>query len=373
LADTTFWAETDGKDETYGLDETTEFDDALDASIFISAWTEYEGIYQGVTEYPTSWDETDGRDEGYGLDELTGYASEDDAAIFMSFLTGVDGTYEAMTDAVTSSFEMGNKVYFLTGTDFIYWDGTTAGKVTDIAYVPTITLGRKTTGGGTANEKLNHLSNSWIDSFSPDGTATTFPLSYGNLSDTLVTAVLNGVDKSETAGDFTVNRVTGVVTFNSAPPAGTDTLQIQAEVTDLMDATVITGCNLCIEFGGKNNAFVFVAGNDDYPNVARYCWVYNPTYWPEDSDISVGNDSRLIKGFGRMNDYLITYKEPGDEFVQWYSELELDTSGDISVSTYGLNDEFGCIAPRSVHPAQNGLLALSDRGVTNSCVKYIQA
>ena len=315
MADTTFWAETDGRDETFGLDETTAFDDALDASIFISAlFAEFEGVYSG------------------------------------------------MADAVTSSFEMGNKAYFLTGTDFVYYDGTTAGNVTDIAHVPTITLGRKTTGGGTPNEKLNHLSNSWIDSFDPDGVATTFPLSFGGLSATLLTAILNGVDKAETT-DFTVNRTTGIITWGSVPPAGTDTLAIQAEVADLMDATVITKNTMVKEFGGKNNSLVMLAGNPDFPNAARYSWVYDPTYWPEDSDISVGNDSRLITGFGRMSDYLITYKEPGDEFVQWYSSIELGTTGLITVPTSGLNDEFGCIAPRTVHPAQNGLLALSDRGV----------
>ena len=270
--------------------------------------------------------------------------------------------YSGLTDAETSSFEMGDKVFFLTGADFIYYDGITCGNVTDIAYVPTITLGRKTTGGGTPNERLNHLSNSWKDSFDPDGVAKTFPLSFSGLSAKPVTAILNGVDKVETT-HFTVNRVTGVATWIDAPPSGTDTLTMQAERIGLMDHTVITRCNMNVEFGGKNNSLVFVAGNPSYPNVARHCWVYDPTYWPEDSDISIGNDSRFITGFGRMNDYLVTYKEPGDEFVQWYSSLDLDADGNISVSTNGLNDEFGCVAPRTVHPAQNGLLALSNRGV----------
>ena len=314
MAETTFWADTDGKDETFGIDDATTFDDTLDASLFMSSWMDFEGISQGLA------------------------------------------------DAPTSSFEMGNKVFFLTGTDFIYYDGVVSGNVTDIAKVPTITLGRKTTGGGTPNEKLNHLINSWWDSFDTDGVATTFPMSYTGLSVKPLIAVLNGVDKAETT-DFTVNRTTGIVTWGSAPPTGTDTLTIQADKDGLMDPTVITGCNMCVEFGGTNNSMVFVAGNPNFPNVARYCWVYDPTYWPESSDISVGNDSRSITGFGRLNNYLVTYKEPGDEFVQWYSELSLDSTGLISISTNGLNDEYGCVAPRTVHPAQNGLIALSDKGV----------
>ncbi|MDP4160934.1 MAG: hypothetical protein Q8911_14420, partial [Bacillota bacterium] len=82
----------------------------------------------------------------------------------------------------------------------------------------------------------------------------------------------------------------------------------------------------------------------------------------EDSDFSVGSDARSVSGWGRMNEYLITYKEPGDETSQWYSEIDI-TDGYVSFPTYALNDEFGCVAPRTVHPAQNGLLALSDKGV----------
>jgi hypothetical protein len=48
---------------------------------------------------------------------------------------------------------------------------------------------------------------------------------------------------------------------------------------------------------------------------------------------------------------------------QWYSEIDIDSAGKVSFPTFGLNDEFGCIAPRTVHSAQNGLLALSDKGV----------
>lgn len=273
------------------------------------------------------------------------------------------GTVLTVTDSPTSFFQVRDKCFIQTGTEFVYYDGINPiATVASIAKVPTITLGRKTTGGGTPNEKLNHLSNSWIDSFDPDGIATTFPLSFSGLSATLVTAILNGVDKTETV-DFTVDRTTGIVTWGSAPPVGTDTLTIQAEKSNLMDATVITKCDKSIEYGGKNNSIVFISGNPSYPNVARYCWFYDPAYWPEDSDISVGNDARFISGWGRMNDYLVIYKQPGDEFVQWYSELELDATGTVSVATNGLNDEFGCIAPKTVHPAQNGLLALSDKGV----------
>lgn len=325
MSETTFWSEFDGRDETFALDELTTFDEAADASIFINAlFARFEGLYSGLT------------------------------------------------DAKTAHFQVGNKMYFLTGNEYIYYDGTTSGNVQSIAHVPTIVLTKKPDGtGGASNEKFNHLSDKWKESFNGDGVATQYVITKQLLSDGLTPITLSTnlfkayiyeVEKTE-GTDFTFNRTTWKATFNTAPVAGIDNVQIQLEADALMDQTLITKCNMAIEYGGKNNSVVFISGNPNYPNVARYCWFYDPTYWPQDNDISVGNDARAITGWGRMNDYLITYKQPGDESVQWYSELELGATGDISVATNALNDEFGCIASRTVHPAQNGLLALSDKGV----------
>ena len=283
------------------------------------------------------------------------------------------GTVLAVTDAPTTFFQVRDKCFIMTGTEYLYYDGTNPiATVQSIAYIPTTVLTKKPDGtGGKSNEKFNHLSDKWKESFDGDGVATEYTITKQLLPDGLTPITLSAnlfkayiyeVPMTEGAG-FTFNRTTWKATFTAAPAAGIDNVQIQLEADSLMDQTLITKCDKAVEYGGKNNSVVFIAGNPSYPNVARYCWFYDPTYWPEDADISVGNDARAISGWGRMNNYLVTYKEPGDEFVQWYSELELDTVGNISVATSGLNDEFGCVAHKTVHPAQNGLLALSDRGV----------
>lgn len=284
------------------------------------------------------------------------------------------GTVTAVTDAPTTFFQVRDKCFIMTGTEYLYYDGVNPiATVQSIAHIPTIVLTKKPDGtGGLANEKFNHLSDKWKESFDGNGVTTEYVVTKQllpngltpiTLSTNLFKAYIYEVEMTEGAG-FTFNRTTWKATFSVAPASGIDNVQIQLEADALMDQTLITKCDKAIEYGGKNNSVVFIAGNPAYPNVARYCWFYDPTYWPQDADISVGNDARAITGWGRMNDYLVTYKQPGDEFVQWYSELELDTAGTVSVATNGLNDEFGCIAHRTVHPAQNGLLALSDRGVT---------
>lgn len=277
------------------------------------------------------------------------------------------GSVLSFNDGPVVFTDMGDKCFFLTGKEYLYYDGTNpVNTVQSIAWVPTTVLGKKADGtGGTPNEKFNHLSQKWKESFSPNGTATEFQLNKINSVTLTVSgwkAWSYGTELAEGTG-FTVDRTTWKVTFSSPPLQGTDSLQIQLEATNLMDSTVITKCTQIIEFGGKNDSVVFMTGNPAFPNTARYSWIYDPTYWPEDYDFNVGGDSRAISGWGRMNEYLISYKEPGDQTLQWYSEITIGTLGDIAFNTYALNDEFGCLSPNTVKPAQNGLLALSDQGL----------
>lgn len=316
----------------------------------------------------------DGKDVTTLFDSTKVWDGESSSSLFISQFSNYEGIYSGLTDAQSVSFKMGNKIFFLNGSEFIYYDGTNAGKVSDIAKIPTIALGKSPDGtGGTPNEAFNRICQKWKVSFNPDGTLTEFQcdiiykedgVTPVTLSDNLFKAYIYEEEMTEGSG-FTFDRTTWKAKFSVAPgfPNDVDTLQIQLEATDLMDETIISKCTNAIEHGGKNNSVIMLTGNPDYPNTIFYCWVYDPTYWPENYDFNVGGDALPITGWGRMNEYLISYKQPGDQSVQWYSEIDLDNDGDIFYNTYQLNDQYGCVAPRTVSPAQNGLLALSDQGV----------
>ena len=61
----------------------------------------------------------------------------------------------------------------------------------------------------------------------------------------------------------------------------------------------------------------------------------------------------------RMIDYLIVFKERS----QYYQTID-DSASPTTFPILPLNSEYGCIAPRSVLEVDNGVLALSERGVT---------
>lgn len=255
-----------------------------------------------------------------------------------------------LTDADTYFFNFGGKCYFYNGTDYCYYDGIQVGRVTDIAYIPTITMGRAPTGGGTQNEDLNYLSNSWVDSFSGTADATEYQLSFSGLSDKPVKVWVSGEEKLENT-DFTVNRETGVITFNAAPGEGTDNIQIQAEKGGLMNPGYINKCTQMIIYGGKNDNRVFACrGNTRY-----HCGLNNPAYWPENNYAVITSDAENLVGFGKMYDYLINLKENSLTFTT----LDSDSGGDVIFPVYPLNDEYGCLAPDSIQPVANGLIFLA--------------
>jgi len=263
------------------------------------------------------------------------------------------GAKTSIADAQCLFFEMGDKLYCLNGTDYIVYDGVNP--VADVVgYVPKITVGRNPDGtGGAADEELNLLSNSWKDVFAGTTGATQYKLSFAGLSAKEVRAWVDGALKVE-GTDFTVDRPGGVVTFGAAP--GEAEVIVQAEKGLLSDSTLITRCTMAIIYGGRNDTRVFFAGSDK--NTRYHSGLFDPAYWPLSAFERIGSDSERITGFGRMYDYLVTFKEN----TVWYSPIETDNDT-VIFPTYPLNDEYGCVSPRTVQPAYGGLLALSGDGV----------
>jgi len=138
----------------------------------------------------------------------------------------------------TQFFNMLDKCYFINGTSYKQYDDGVFSDVTSKSTIPTITLGRGSAGGGTANEAVNLLQPGFIDSFSATG-GSTFQMSFGYLDTASLTAVVNGVSMAEGSG-FTVNRTTGLVTFSTPPASGTDNLRITAYKTVNDTAEVVT-------------------------------------------------------------------------------------------------------------------------------------
>lgn len=280
--------------------------------------------------------------------KLSTWNGETETAV-MTGLSDTDGGFFVVADILL----------YKNGGDFVQWDGTTAGNVE--GYIPELTLGRSPSGGGTVRQEWNLLSSGFIDSFKGDGTSTAYTLSLQGLDATAVTASTDGgshYDKVE-GTDFSVNRTTGIVTWNTAPADGSlltdDNVKIKAYKTQLGFIDNVRRNRYVAQYGGgSNDSRIFMAGDPQNPNVYRYTGLTGSSandyrYFPENSFNRIGSDFRLITGFSKYYAKLIVFKE---EAIYALTYAYSTTSGS-SFPVQQLNSQFGCDMPRSIQTIGN--------------------
>ncbi len=251
------------------------------------------------------------------------------------FLTGdVEETliYTGMAEHKSVSFQLNQKLVILDGMKIRIYDGENVTPVEDMAYIPTLTISKDYTGGGTDYEPLNLLQPAFIEQFyvkEEQNTVKEFQLTFGDLDDTEVLAWVldaNGDWQSKVENtDFTVDREKGKVTFSTAPGkspiTGEDNVKIQAYRTVEGYADRINHCTIGAMFGvnGANDR-LFVSGNPDqgvnddgdlytYINCDWFSQQYDPTYFADTWYSKLGSDTSAIMGYSIINNYLAAHKD----------------------------------------------------------------
>lgn len=257
------------------------------------------------------------------------------SATVAKVVTDTDSSYEK-TIAVSSenlytgannersvSLPFNNKLYILDGKEILQYDGYSIVPICDIAYIPTLTISKEPTGGGTDYEALNLVQPGFTEQFICTASTTKFQMTFGELDSTEVKAwVLNSnaewVRKYE-GTDFSVDRITGIITFTSAvgatPVSGEDNVKITAYRTVEDYADRINKCRVGCLFGvnGAQDR-IFVGGNPDkdYLNYDWYSQRLDATYFGDTSYCTLGNSSSSIVGYAIINNYLAAFKGKGE-------------------------------------------------------------
>jgi Uncharacterized conserved protein len=245
-----------------------------------------------------------------------------------------------LPDAPTRFIPFGNKVYLNNGHEYKSFDGTTFATVQ--GYRPKIAITTPPAGGGTTYEQINILTGQKHQTFSPDGSSTSF-----QLAETSINSVdfvkINGVLK--TAGtDYTVDLSNGKVNFTTAPTGGVpDSCDIGwTKGTGQRD--LIEKCRFSMDYSGKSDSRVFLWGNQDYKN--RRFWsgladgVPSAEYFEANSFSDEGNGQYAITDMVKMDDTQKIFLENGTR----YSNYETETVNNqviASFPSYELSDEIG--------------------------------
>lgn len=279
--------------------------------------------------------------------------------------------YSSMANARSVFYTFNNFCWIKDGTNYLRYDGTSVVTVASIAYVPTLFISTPPAGGGTANENFNLLGAGFKQSFSGNGTATTFQLALTSLDATAVSAVVNGITILEGAG-LTVNRTTGLVTFTVAPTTGTNNVIITAFKTVSTNPDIVNKCTDFVIFGGTNDTRVHWYGNSNMPNRVQHSGLFDPSYAPDLAFLLVGSDSSAVKKMVAQYDTCIILKGPlltststtqnANENIIWAMSFDL-SSGVASFPLKPLNNQINCISIDSVQLIQNNPTWLSSLGV----------
>lgn len=213
--------------------------------------------------------------------------------------------YSGVKAANSDSFIYDNTWYFKDGKNYLKYDGTTVKEV--VGFVPTTSIARKPSGGGTIYQDVNLLIGRRINTFLADGTSKEYFLDAQNI-DASFKPIVKVNDKVVT--NYTVDCGKGRITFNKAPSApktdGQDNVSIEFQKNVFGYPDRIKNCTMLQVFDNR----VFFSGNKDYPNTVWHCSLDDPSYCSDLDYYHEGLDNAAVKGLVAGNNALWVFREP---------------------------------------------------------------
>lgn len=275
---------------------------------------------------------------------------------------------QSMNNKRTNFNRFGEYLYINDGENYLFYDGTEVKNVSEIAYIPTTTIGRKPLGGGERLEDVNVLQPKRINAFVADSTSTTFVLDSDNIDEEDVKVIVN----DQVVSNYTVNYIAGSITFNTAPPAptisGQDNVFIEFSKTILRYATRISKCTKVINWDNR----LFYTGNPDYPNALFHSELNNPAYISDLSYYEDGSSDSPIMDICIGSNVLWVFKNNDQNNSNvFYHEAQIDNEqGAIYPRKQG-NVETGCIS-KAINFSDD-IVYLSNKGLEGITTENIES
>ena len=273
----------------------------------LNVWKDYKETDSIRTrpgmELATAFDDT-----VYGIFFFKGAMLVHSGTMLYKVVNGTKTTlYSGLNERESNAFVYEDTWYFKDGKHYLQFNGSTIKEVE--GYVPTTSIGRKPTGGGSIYEDVNMLTGRRINTFLSDGESLDYFLDSFNLDTDFAPIVkIDG----ETVTGYTVDYTKGKITFDTPPSMpltdGQDNVSIEFCKTVDGYRDVILKCTLLQVFDNR----VFFSGNADHPNVVYHCSLNDPSYCSDLDYYQEGLDTAAVKGLVAGNNVLWVFREPSD-------------------------------------------------------------
>lgn len=246
-------------------------------------------------------------------------------------------------------------------------------------YIPTTSISRDSSGGGTDYELINLMSPYRINTFLTEMVETTlngeiqkypqteFKLDDTNIDSVELVEVLNDSGEWDIITDYTVDKKMGKVILAQAPGdspvLGRDNVSIKYKKIVNENYSKINKCNIATLYGydGNNNR-IFASGNDEFSNYDFHCEADDPTYWPDENFTRIGTEP--IVSYSRLGDgTLAIHKKQSDtDCTVYYRKCSLLNETEVFPLENGVKN-IGCISKYANCNLLNDPLFLSEQGV----------
>ena len=275
----------------------------------------------------------------------------------------VNGTsteiYSGMNPKKSQSFIYSNIFYIKDGINYLKYDGNTITNV--VGYIPTTSIGRKPTGGGSIYEDVNMLSPYRKNGFVGDGESTVYYLDAKNIDNESPQVTVNGINLTPLT-EFTYDITAGTITFATAPSEpytdGQDNVIIKYKKTASGHADRIKKCTILEVFDNR----VFFSGNQDYPNTIWHSSLNDPSYCSDLDYYNEGLDLSPVKSMVAGNNALWVFKKPSQaNTTVFYHNPIIDADyGKVYPSSHS-SISTGCVATGINF--NDDIVFFSDRGM----------
>lgn len=310
----------------------------------------------------------------------------------------ITNVLNGMTDNRSTGIYINEYFMIFDGTrTVVYGDfgsGLEAKFLDQVGYIPTTSIARDSTGGGTDYEKVNLICPSRINSFLTEvikedvngqmveKAQTQFPLEEMGVESIELVEVLNDLGGYDQVTDYTFDPTTSIVTFKKSPGEspvlGRDNVRIQYRVkNNTSNSDKINKCSIACLYGYNGNSNrIFATGNPKFANYDFHSELENPLYWPDENFTKIGSEP--IVGYSRLADGTlgINKKQSDTDCTIYYRDYNLLDNLEVFPLRDGVKN-IGCITGNCNCNLLNDPLILSDQGVfaiigSSSGEKYAQ-
>lgn len=307
--------------------------------------------------------------------------------LYIQTENGFEQIFSQMAENKSTAIQFCGKLIICDGEKLRYYDGETAGNMEDIAYVPTVVIGREAnTGGGTFLDPVNMLTPKRKECFRSKGTNDKFYFTSENVKGivSVRTRTSEGWLDNELYKHYGYSLSEGYVTltYNLYPVDDDDNVEI-IYYCDNDEYSRLVNSSTLMTLYGLNGSMdrVFIAGNSLYPNRDYYSYVNNPTYFPDINYNVFGRDDSPIMGYSLVSGKIAVHKyneENNANIILREGAVNNDTVYFKMVGSYVCDGAlskhgFGVIDNEPAYLSDNGICAITPSDILGERYSQIRS